>query len=77
SGGAGESMPPPEAFTQPPERIARAVVACLRTPKGEVWTSHTVRLAFAAATAFPGLADWGIARALRKRDHPADNTHND
>lgn len=77
SGGAGESMPPPEAFTQPPERIARAVVACLRKPKGEVWTSHTVRLAFAAATACPGLADWGIARALRKRNHPADNTHND
>ncbi len=68
SGGAGESMPPPKAFTQPPERIARAVVACLHKPRGEVWTSRTVRLAFAAATACPGLADWAIAKALRKRN---------
>jgi NAD(P)-dependent dehydrogenase (short-subunit alcohol dehydrogenase family) len=70
SGGAGESLPPPRAFTQPPERIARATLACLRKPRGEVWTSHTVRLAFAVATAFPQLADWGIARALRKRAGP-------
>lgn len=67
SGGAGKSLPPPQAFTQPAERVARAVLACLRKPRGEVWTSHTVRLAFAAATAFPHLADRAIARALRNR----------
>lgn len=67
SGGARQSLPPPRAFTQPPERVARAVVACLRRPRGEVWTGHTVRLAFAAATAFPQLADWGIARVLHAR----------
>ncbi len=68
SKGSGKSIPPPRAFTQPPERVARALLACLRRPRGEVWTSHTVRFAFAAATAFPQLADWGIARALRKRN---------
>ncbi|MBK7404351.1 MAG: SDR family NAD(P)-dependent oxidoreductase [Phycisphaerales bacterium] len=68
SGGSGSSLPPPRAFTQSPERVARAVVACLRKPHGEVWTSHTIRLAFAAATAFPGLTDWALARVIRRRD---------
>ncbi len=62
----GRGIPPPEAFTQPPERVARAVLACLRRPRGEVWTSHTARLAFAMAVAFPGLADKVLARSLRR-----------
>ena len=68
SGGTGGSLPPPRAFTQPAERVARAVVACLQRPRGEVWTSRTIRLAFAAATACPGLADWAMARIIRRRD---------
>ena len=39
---------------QPPQRVARAIVKCLRRPKGEVWTSLPARLAFAAGVAFPG-----------------------
>ncbi|MFG0243458.1 MAG: SDR family NAD(P)-dependent oxidoreductase [Phycisphaerales bacterium JB054] len=62
----GQSLAPPKMFTQPPERVARAVVRCLERPCGEVWTSHTVRLTFALATAFPGVADRVLARALRK-----------
>jgi short-subunit dehydrogenase len=63
----GKGMAPPRALTQPPERVARAVVRCLRRPRGEVWTSIGVRLALGAATAWPGLADWAIARALKGR----------
>jgi short-subunit dehydrogenase len=47
----------PKLFMQPPERVARAIARCLRSPKGEVWTSLPTRLAMAFATAFPGLAD--------------------
>lgn len=54
-------------FVQPPERVARKIVECLRSPKGEVWTSVPVRLGLAAAIACPGLADWAIGRKLRKR----------
>lgn len=55
------------AFVQPPERVADAIVRCLRRPQGEVWTSTIVRLALAVATALPGRADRGMARVMRKR----------
>ena len=42
------------------------ILACLRRPRGEVWTSHTARLAFAMSVAFPGLADKVLARSLRR-----------
>ena len=50
---------------QSPERVARAIVRCLRKPRGEVWTSTPTRLALGLATAFPGLADWGVRRYMR------------
>lgn len=53
--------------SQTPETVARAIVRCLRSPKGEVWTSRTTRLIFALATAWPGLADRLIAREWRRR----------
>jgi short-subunit dehydrogenase len=53
----------PKAFMQSPERVADAVVRCLRRPRGEVWTSLPARLAFAAAVAAPELTD----RILRGR----------
>jgi len=40
-------------FVQRPERVARAVVGCLRRPKPEVWTSFFVRLAAALFTLSP------------------------
>lgn len=52
---------------QPPERVARAVVRCLRRPKGEVWLSTPVRLAMALGVAMPGLADALLARIAGKR----------
>lgn len=55
------------ASLQSPERVANAVVACLRSPRGEVWTSAPTRWGLALAMAFPGLADWGVARYMRAR----------
>ena len=55
---------------QPAERVADAVVACLRRPRGEVWTSVATRLTFAAAVAAPGLADLAIRRVMKRRLSP-------
>lgn len=56
-----------ERFMQPPERVARAIVRCLRRPRGEVWTSLPVRTALGLATVFPGAADRVLGWALRRR----------
>ena len=58
----------PKPFVQSSQRVARAVVACLRKPKPEVWTSHTVRWLAGAATACPSLLDAFMRRRLRGRD---------
>ena len=47
----------PAWFTQPSERVAAAIVRCLRRPVPEVWTSFTTRLAAGLMTIFPRLAD--------------------
>ncbi len=52
---------------QSPERVAKAIVKCLRKPRGEVWTSLPVRIGLAASVAMPGLTDWGLRRVMRKR----------
>lgn len=57
----------PDRLMQPPERVANAIVKCLRRPKGEVWTSWTTRCALGAATIAPGIADWTLARMVRAR----------
>ncbi|MBL4591311.1 MAG: SDR family NAD(P)-dependent oxidoreductase [Phycisphaerales bacterium] len=54
-------------FMQTPERVADAIVRCLRKPKGEVWTSFPTRFALAGTVAFPSLTDAIFKRALRKR----------
>jgi len=55
----------PKFFVQPPERVANAVVKCLRKPRPEVWTSHTVRLAAGLMTMFPWLADRMMRTQMR------------
>ncbi len=64
SGGKTSSDRKPGFLVQPPERVARAVVKCLRRPRPEVWTSLPTRLALACAVACPGLADRIIRRAM-------------
>jgi len=64
------SLDASNAFMQPPERVGRAVVRCLRRPRTEVWTSLTVRWLFALMNASPGFADVALdiqARKQRKR----------
>jgi len=63
SGGDRISPTTPEGMMQSPEVVAKAIVRCLRKPRGEVWTSTKMRWTLALATAFP---EWGD-RALRKR----------
>jgi short-subunit dehydrogenase len=69
SGGARLMSTTPDLFTQPPERVAQAVLRGLYSPRGEIWTSFPTRMGLAIATAFPGVADWLISRAMRKRLH--------
>ncbi len=56
----------PELFTQTAEHVAKRVLGALRKPVAEVWPSRVSRFAFAAATAFPGLTAWGLARGEAK-----------
>jgi short-subunit dehydrogenase len=55
-------------FMQPPERVASAVVKCLKKPRGEVWTSVPTRLGFAVATALPGLTDLVMGSMAARRE---------
>jgi short-subunit dehydrogenase len=60
----------PRIFVQTPQRVADAVVRCLRRPRSEVWTSTLVRLASGVINAFPGLYDIALraqARQSRRR----------
>lgn len=61
-----------DRFMQPPERVARAIVRCLRKPRGEVWTSRAVRLALACSVACPGLTDALLARKVARRRRRLD-----
>ena len=58
----------PKFFVQPPERVANAIVRCLKRPRSEVWTSLAVRLAAGLITAFPSMFDGACRReAARSR----------
>jgi short-subunit dehydrogenase len=56
----------PERLMQRPEVVGKAVVKCLRRPKGEVWTSLSTRVALGAAVVFPGLADRVLRRLISR-----------
>ena len=56
-----------ERFMQPPERVAGAIVRCLRRPRGEVWTSTPMRLALGVSVMAPGLTDWVLGKMVEKR----------
>lgn len=69
SGGAGApslSDRVPRPFVQSSDRVARAVVRCLRRPRPEVWTSVVARAAAAGMTIAPGLGDRAIAMFARR-----------
>lgn len=50
-----------------PQRVASAVISCLRRPRGEVWLSTPMRLVMALGVATPSLADAVIERLARRR----------
>lgn len=68
--GTTANATPPSWAMQPPEKVARAVVACLRRPRPEVWTSMVARLVFACSNVSPRLTDWGLGRFASR--HPRE-----
>ena len=56
-----------ERFMQTPEKVAGAMVKCLRKPKGEVWTSPLARIGLGAAVMMPGVTDWVLGRMVERR----------
>ena len=54
-------------FLQPPERVARAIVKCLRKPRAEVWTSHLPRVAAGLFTVFPSIFDMAMRAQVERR----------
>ncbi len=67
SGGTDVISNTPKTFIQPPDRVAKAVVACLKRPRTEVWTSLTGRLGLGCLSMFPWFADMAFDR-LAGRD---------
>ena len=55
----------PRMFIQSPERVANAVVRCLRRPKAEVWTSFIVRWVASVMTLHPPFLDLCMRRFAR------------
>lgn len=55
----------PSMFIQPAERVANAIVKCLRHPRPEVWTSFSTRLAAGLMTFSPRFGDF-FMRRVRK-----------
>jgi len=72
SGGSLRLTGSGERFMQKPERVARAIVRCLRRPRGEVWTSWSARAGVGIATIFPGLTDLVLQRMLSARQRQRD-----
>ncbi|MDA0215183.1 MAG: SDR family NAD(P)-dependent oxidoreductase [Planctomycetota bacterium] len=68
----------PKWIVQSPDRVANAIVACLRRPRSEVWTSHIVRFSSALFTAFPWILDLILRREakrqIRRRAHSSKTT---
>ncbi|HMN95119.1 MAG TPA: SDR family NAD(P)-dependent oxidoreductase [Phycisphaerales bacterium] len=56
----------PRWMIQTPERVAAAVIQCLRRPRSEVWTSHIVRLSSGLFNAFPSVLDMVMRREAKR-----------
>ncbi|MEQ8845172.1 MAG: SDR family NAD(P)-dependent oxidoreductase [Phycisphaerales bacterium] len=67
SGGGSLVENTPKAFIQPPERVARAIVACLRRPRTEVWTSLPSRLGLGLLSTLPKLGDLAMDRFAKRQ----------
>lgn len=56
----------PSFFMQRPERVAGAVIKCLKKPRGEVWTSWTTRTALGLGVIFPSITDKVVGRLIKR-----------
>jgi short-subunit dehydrogenase len=57
-----------QAFMQPPERVARAIVRTLRRGTGrEVWTSIGARTAFGLSVMLPNATDFVLSKMVARR----------
>ncbi len=70
SGGKDRVAATPEHKRQDVEVVARAIVRCLRKPKGEVWTHLPTRIALALGTAMPDLIDRVLAKRFARNHTP-------
>lgn len=64
-GGETNTSHTPGWLSQTPERVAHAVIACLRRPRPEVWTSFPARFGAGLVTIFPRLFDLAMVRSGR------------
>jgi len=67
SGGKLDFAGSGDRFMQSPEKVARAIVKCLKKPRGEVWTSMPARIGVGASVMMPGMTDWALGRMVGKR----------
>ena len=67
SGLDGKNFNTPSALIQTPEKVARAIVRCLRRPRPEVWPHLWSRFGLALVTAFPVLNERSMRSMMRKR----------
>lgn len=65
-------MRAPDFTMQTADKVARAVLACLRRPRSEVWTSTLTRLLLAASVAMPGVTDFALGQHARRAQHGAE-----
>ncbi len=57
----------PAVLAHSADRVARAVVRCLRRPRPEVWPSIGARYGLAFTTAAPRVSAWAMRNLLRRR----------
>lgn len=67
SRGQRRTLMTPKRMRQSPDRVAAAIVKCLRSPRGEVWTSLSMRLVMALGTAWPEFVDGQLKRRMRAK----------
>jgi len=57
----------PKWTMQPPSKVAKAVVKCLKHPRPEVWTSAPARAGICLGLLFPSLTDFFLRSYVKKR----------
>jgi short-subunit dehydrogenase len=67
SGAERQGLRTPKWMVQDPSVVGDAIVASLRKPRGEIWTSVRMRLTLALATAFPALGDRVLTKRFRRK----------